>query len=111
MQSVEKEDTVLGDYEEFVESGISTNVVAANYDTRALWVVAGLCSEAGELAGEVEKALRKKKDLDPDNMLSELGDILWFLTAATIIFGFTLDEVMEYNIEKLVERSNDGKSA
>lgn len=96
-------------YEDFVESYISNNVIDRPLEVRFLWAVAGLNAEAGEVAGEIEKATRKGISPNPDNIKSELGDVLWFLTAMTLFAGFTLDELMEYNIDKLTTRRSKAK--
>ena len=41
---------------------------------------------------------------DPELMKEELGDVLWYLTAATLARGLTLEELWQYNVEKLEGR-------
>lgn len=105
------EDTVLGDYQEFVDKCISPFVQAESYKVQVLWAVAGLHAEAGELSELFEKAIRKGKNIDDlfDPIKDEIGDVLWYLTSVASLCGITLDEVMERNIEKLTERKNNGK--
>lgn len=64
----------------------------------------GLASEAGEVAGLVKKELRDKPEFDTDKWMGELGDVLWYLTRLAESLGFTLEELMVYNVEKLEAR-------
>lgn len=71
----------------------------------------GLCGEAGEVADIVKKAAFQGHDLDYTHLAEELGDVLWYLTLAVIECGYTLDGVMQLNVNKLRERYPDGFSA
>lgn len=63
-----------------------------------------LPEEAGEFAGAVKKYLIYGKDIDKDNMLEELGDILWYVALAATTLEVTLEEIATLNIEKLQKR-------
>lgn len=68
----------------------------------------GLCGEAGEIAEKVKKYLRGDRELDKDALLSELGDPLWYLTSLADDLGFTLQDVVDRNQEKLTSRKDRG---
>lgn len=69
----------------------------------------GLCGEAGEIAEKVKKWLRgDKQDLDKEALLKELGDPLWYLTSLADDLGFTLQDVVDANEEKLRSRKERG---
>ena len=72
--------------------------------------VFGLASEAGEVAGLLQKVYQGR-DIDKDHMKKELGDCLWMIAEACTAFDFKLDDVMETNIQKLRERFPDGFDA
>lgn len=76
------------------------------------YLVIGLCSEAGEVAGEYKKVVRDKYGLmDKDSKFAiadELGDVLWYLTMLCTEMGLSLDEVAAQNLEKLAERLSRG---
>lgn len=63
-----------------------------------------LPEEAGEFAGAVKKYLIYGKEMDKDNMLEELGDILWYVALAATTLGVTIEEIATLNIEKLQKR-------
>ena len=68
----------------------------------------GLCGEAGEFAEKVKKFLRDHNseltDGLRDAMVKELGDVLWYINAAAIELGVTLEKVANVNLEKLHRR-------
>lgn len=70
--------------------------------------VLGLCGETGELADIVKKHLFQGHDLDKLHSAKELGDICWYVAIEAKGLGFTLEEIMLMNIEKLLERYPDG---
>ena len=61
----------------------------------------GLAEEAGEVAGLATRELWKQIPQNPDNWLEELGDVLWYLTAAAACRGYTLEDLYNYNVKKL----------
>lgn len=68
----------------------------------------GLCGEAGEFAEKVKKAIRDDGGLitpeRKENMLKELGDVLWYAAAIATELGVTLNDVAQANIDKLESR-------
>lgn len=68
------------------------------------FAVMGLNEEAGEVAGLACRECYKKIPMPRYKWLEELGDVLWYLTAATMAKGLTLEELWQYNVEKLEGR-------
>lgn len=68
--------------------------------------VLGLLAEAGEVAGVFNRLIRG--DFDPDQAATklhyELGDVLWNIAAICSDNGWTIEQVMQSNIEKLTAR-------
>lgn len=68
----------------------------------------GLCGEAGEVAEKMKKLYRDAGGkVTPDfrkDIKKELGDVIWYVTALSNELGFTLEEVMEANYNKLMLR-------
>lgn len=68
------------------------------------FAVMGLNEEAGEVAGLACRECYKTIKMPRYRWLEELGDVLWYLTAATMAKGLTLEELWQYNVEKLEGR-------
>lgn len=77
------------------------------------YTVLKLNGEAGEVAENVGKAMRDDASVITDErkekLLLELGDVLWYIAASAAELGFTLQEVAEANVEKLLSRHQRGK--
>jgi NTP pyrophosphatase (non-canonical NTP hydrolase) len=68
----------------------------------------GLAGEAGELVDYVKKVLYHGHEFDRNKIISEAGDVLWYLTALLNKGGINLAEVVDYNKVKLRKRYPDG---
>ncbi|MDQ2747586.1 MAG: nucleoside triphosphate pyrophosphohydrolase family protein [Acidobacteriota bacterium] len=68
----------------------------------------GLTGEAGEVANIVKKIQRDFGGVINDEIRTklkdELGDVLWYISACADELGLTLEEIAEYNVEKLAKR-------
>lgn len=68
----------------------------------------GLTGEAGEVANVVKKIQRDFGGVINDDIRAklkdELGDVLWYISACADELGLTLEEIAEYNVEKLAKR-------
>ena len=70
----------------------------------------GLNGECGELTDIFKKILYHGKEYDSSEVLLELGDILYYLTAICNILGIDLTEIMLNNNAKLMARYENGYS-
>lgn len=70
--------------------------------------VLGLTGEAGEVSGLVKKGIFHEKGIDLEHLKKELGDCTWYLAMICDACGFTLDDVMQTNIDKLKARYPEG---
>lgn len=68
----------------------------------------GLAGEAGEFIDLVKKWRCHEKPFDEIHAKKELGDTLWYVALLCEAFGWTMEEVMSLNIEKLKARYPDG---
>jgi NTP pyrophosphatase (non-canonical NTP hydrolase) len=73
-------------------------------ERRVMLAILGLCGESGELANKIKKLTAHGHLITVDELQEELGDVLWYLSEATTALGFSLNEVAELNIEKLMAR-------
>ncbi|MGI8786740.1 MAG: nucleoside triphosphate pyrophosphohydrolase family protein [Pyrinomonadaceae bacterium] len=70
----------------------------------------GLAGEAGEVANIVKKIQRdfggEITDEIRAKLKDELGDVLWYIAACADELNLTLQEIAEFNVEKLAKRHN-----
>ncbi|HTH51524.1 MAG TPA: nucleoside triphosphate pyrophosphohydrolase family protein [Pyrinomonadaceae bacterium] len=68
----------------------------------------GLAGEAGEVANIVKKIQRDHGGVLNDEirgkLKDELGDVLWYISACADELGITLQDIAEYNVDKLAKR-------
>lgn len=79
-------------------------------EERLFHSVFGLASEAGEVAGILQKGYQGHP-ISAEHFIKELGDCLWMISEACDAIGVTMEEVMRANIKKLRERYPDGFDA
>ena len=94
-------------YDEFVSSTTQGDINSDPY-----YSVLGLCGESGEVAEKFKKIKRDKGGVIDENskeeIVKELGDVLWYITRTALNIGKSLDQVMEANIKKIEDRHNRG---
>lgn len=68
----------------------------------------GLCGEAGEIAEKAKKIVRDQgsdfSKWDREDIIKELGDVMWHVAMLADYFDIPLDEVGDKNIAKLADR-------
>lgn len=75
-----------------------------------LHMAVGVSGEAGELLDAIKKMAVYQKQLDRENVLEEVGDILFYLEGICSLLGFTREDAIKANIKKLEKRYKDGYS-
>ena len=75
--------------------------------------ILGLTGEAGEVADKVKKIVRDKggaiSSKDREEIVKELGDVLWYTATVARYLDVPFSEVVEKNIEKAESRRIRGK--
>lgn len=97
-------------YQELAMRTANSNPLASTAENRLINAALGLCGEAGEIADSIKKFQFHGHDLDRDELVKELGDILWYVALAATALDVPLDEVMQRNIDKLRRRYPEGFS-
>ena len=90
-------------YSQFVEDKVFTKG-----RDRLVENTLGLTGEAGEVAEKIKKLFRDSSKFSDEEVLKELGDILFYVTALSNIFGGNLKTIMEMNMKKLDDREQRG---
>lgn len=74
--------------------------------------VFGLVGEAGEVADKFKKLLRDKDGVasaaDKLELAKELGDVLWYINSVGHYLGYSLDEIAQANLDKVLSRKARG---
>ena len=74
--------------------------------------VFGLVGESGEVAEKFKKLIRDKSGQlsveDKQEIIKELGDVLWYVNSLSTLLGSSLEEVAEKNLEKVLSRKARG---
>ena len=89
-------------------------LVTATYPERMRinYPTLGLCGESGEVADKVKKVYRDHNgNFTPEikeEIIKEIGDVLWYVAVLSHDLGFTLEDVAEANIRKLRSRQQRG---
>jgi NTP pyrophosphatase (non-canonical NTP hydrolase) len=68
----------------------------------------GLSGEVGELNDLIKKFVFHDKPMDEGHFKRELGDICWYLVMMCEACGYSLEDIMQININKLKARYPDG---
>ena len=72
-----------------------------------IYTVMGLVGEAGEVAEKAKKWMRDGT-WDDQEVLKELGDVLWYIGMCAYEMGFNFDAVATGNLSKLRDRQDRG---
>lgn len=67
----------------------------------------GLASEVGEIHGIYQKTFQGHA-LRSEDVIDELGDLLWFVAELADVLGMSLNEVAQRNVDKLMKRYPQG---
>ena len=70
----------------------------------------GMSTETGEIWDNLKKHLIYGTDIDEDNLIEELGDIMWYIWKMCAILNVDLTTVMNNNRKKLLKRYANGFS-
>jgi len=70
--------------------------------------VLGLVGEAGEIAEKIKKQIRDGKLVAGEDIIKELGDVVFYVTALANYYDSDLDEILKKNVDKLNSREERG---
>lgn len=96
-------------YQDFTD----TTAIYPNSASDPIYPTLGLTGEAGEVAEKLKKHLRAGGGPLPaaikDDMILELGDVLYYLARVARACDVTLEEVAARNVAKLTDRRERGR--
>lgn len=98
-------------FDDYQKKAITTDIYGGHGDILSIAFinkVLGLAGEAGEVAEKVKKLQRNQNGLvgpaDREELLKELGDVLWYLSAISHYLNEPLGNIAAANIAKLADR-------
>ena len=102
--------------EEYSQKALSTLTSTHDYgdiSSELMAQVLGLIGESSEVAEKFKKIIRVKSgvltDEDRQEIVKELGDILWYVNSVATLMGSNLEEVASKNLEKVLSRKERGQ--
>lgn len=98
------------DYQNYAAKTMVNKPVEPLTDEEAMlvWNALGLAGESGEVADLIKKVAFHRHTLDREEVIKELGDVLWYAAAIATTLGISLDGIMHTNLSKLKERYPEG---
>lgn len=75
------------------------------------YLILGLASESGEVAGKLKKVIRDQKELNTSikgAIIDELSDVMWYLTRLADVMGTDITGLIQINYAKLSSRKERG---
>ncbi len=96
------------DGNKYQELAMRTNRPEATPEQNLINGCLGLSGETGEVCDIVKKCMFQGHELEKERILDECSDVLWYLTLTVKSIGYSLNDAMEYNIDKLKKRYPDG---
>lgn len=97
----------IRDYYKAAKRTINPKLTMLDFRNHALH---GIASECGEIHGLYQKTYQGH-ELSKERVMDELGDLCWFVMELCFAEGIDPQEVLEYNVDKLMKRFPDGFSA
>lgn len=101
--------------EEYGNTAITTLTSTHSFgdiDAELLAQILGLVGESGEIAEKFKKLVRDKQGKltqeDRDEIIKELGDVLWYVNAVAHLLGSSIEEVAQKNLGKVLSRKQRG---
>jgi NTP pyrophosphatase (non-canonical NTP hydrolase) len=94
------------------QTGALRTAIYPNQGQNFIYPTLGLVGEAGEVAEKAKKIIRDGDgtltEETRNKMALELSDVCWYLAVLAHELGYTLEEIMQMNLDKLASRQQRG---
>ena len=98
----------LNDYSTKALTTLTPNHAYGDITPELMAQILGLADESGEVLSKFKKLIRDKQgaisDEDKNEIIKEIGDVLWYVNSVSHLMGYTLEQVAQINIDKLASR-------
>lgn len=99
-------------FNEYQNQALTTAVYSGDEFKDLMHWVLGINGEAGEISEKIKKIVRDKDGIvtknDKEEIIKEMGDVLWYLAVLARHFDYDFEEVSKRNIAKLTSRKARG---
>ncbi len=92
------------------DSSYTDRVAHTDHNLRLMNVALGLSGETGEVVDALKKHVFYNAPLNRENVLEELGDVMWYIATLLTEVGSSFEEIQQLNIAKLSKRYPRGYS-
>lgn len=100
-------------FDDYQEKAVTTALFSGDEFMDLLHWTLGVGGEAGEITEKIKKIVRDKQgkisNQDREDLMKEVGDVLWYLAVLSRHLGYSFDEVAKANLLKLQSRQKRGK--
>ena len=94
------------------QTGALQTAIYPNMGQNFIYPALGLVGEAGEVAEKVKKIIRDGDgtltDPDRDKIAKELSDVCWYVAVLAYELDYSLEDIMQMNLDKLRSRQERG---
>lgn len=94
------------------QSAALRTAIYPNQGQNIVYPSLGLVGEAGEVAEKVKKVIRDNEGVltDPtrETIALELSDVCWYVAVLAQELDYSLEEIMQMNLDKLASRAERG---
>lgn len=91
----------INDYQKFASRAIRKESKGKNL---IVGFALGLGGEAGEVLDDIKKREYHGRNISIEHTAEELGDVMWYVANIATQLGFSLEDILEYNVHKLTSR-------
>lgn len=109
-KKMKKHGNKLGAFDEYQIAARVTANTGGNKRDRILNWALGISGEAGEVVDMIKKFIFHNHSLDKEELIKEIGDILWYLANMAYELDEWFGDVADLNIDKLAARYPEGFS-
>lgn len=94
----------LNEYQAFASQGIHSATLERE---PVVGFALGLVGETGEVVDDIKKRVFHGRKVPLEHTKEELGDVLWYIANIATEYHFSLEEILDENVKKLLARYPD----
>jgi transcriptional regulator with XRE-family HTH domain len=92
---------------EYQQAAQRTMNLALGFEETSSHALHGMCAEVGEIHSLFQK-FYQGHEIDAEHVMKEVGDLLWMIAEFCTVHSWSLSDVAQKNIDKLMARYPEG---